>query len=66
MPTTLPLATQAVHPQPNRLRSRIAAVIAGALLGFAPSALAQVNGLGAQPLAAGALTASRRLCPPAR
>jgi alpha-galactosidase len=51
MPTTLPLRTQTVRPHRNPIRSRIAAAVTAALLTFAPAALAQVNGLGARPLA---------------
>jgi hypothetical protein len=59
MPTILPLGTQTVHANHNssptfyrcnRALRRIAAAIAAALLGVAPAALAQVNGLGARPL----------------
>jgi alpha-galactosidase len=59
MPTTYPLGTQTVHANHNssstfyrcnRALRRIAAAIAAALLGAAPAALAQVNGLGARPL----------------
>jgi alpha-galactosidase len=58
MPTTIPPGTQTVHTNRNGfsafyrcsrgLRS-VAAAVAAALLGRAPAALAQVNGVGARP-----------------
>ena len=59
MPTTLPLGTLEAHTNRTRcgvLRRcsrtlpRIAVAVAAALLGMVPTALAQVNGLGARPL----------------
>ena len=58
MPTTLPPGTQTVHTIRNsspafslgsRALRRMAVTIAAALLGVAPAALAQVNGVGARP-----------------
>ncbi len=74
MPTTLPLGTLETHT--NRTRCgvfaaaaaplpRIAVAVAAALLGMAPAALAQVNGLGARPLSGWSTYSQQTIVPSA-
>ncbi len=74
MPTTLPLGPLEAHTNRTRcgvLRRcrrtipRIAVAVAAALLGMAPAALAQVNGLGARPLSGWSTYSQQTIVPSA-